>query len=149
VISEFDLSELIKTIVSNFGDSEIEIQKYGPTPLVIKSAASSVQTALNNALKNAIEASKTLPMHSRQPILVTWGVTDLDYWFAVADRGPGLPDGKIENLFKLGQSTKPGHPGAGLEISALSAQALNGKISLSNREGGGATFICRWEKKNR
>jgi two-component system sensor histidine kinase KdpD len=67
----------------------------------------------------------------------------------VADKGPGLPPGDMELLFRKfgtassGQSTsKPGSRGSGLGLSICRAiaEAHGGSIRAGNREGGGAIF---------
>ena len=40
-------------------------------------------------------------------IVVTWGETDIDYWTAVLDRGPGVV-GPVESAFGIGKTTKRG-----------------------------------------
>jgi signal transduction histidine kinase len=63
----------------------------------------------------------------------------------VCDRGPGIPEDEIEEIFeKFVQSskTKTGAGGTGLGLS-ISRQILfkhEGRIRVANRAGGGACF---------
>ncbi len=61
----------------------------------------------------------------------------------VADRGPGVPPGEEERVFeRFHRVARPGVPGAGLglPIARAIAQAHGGRLSASNRPGGGAVF---------
>lgn len=63
---------------------------------------------------------------------------------AVCDRGPGLPHGKEEDIFRLFQrgvpeSSVPG-AGLGLAIAHNITEAHQGKLLAENREGGGSCF---------
>lgn len=61
----------------------------------------------------------------------------------VSDRGPGIPDDAVPDLFKPFFTTKPNGHGLGLAVSQNIVLEHGGKIVGSNRrreEGGGATF---------
>jgi two-component system sensor histidine kinase KdpD len=61
----------------------------------------------------------------------------------VADRGPGIPPGAEERVFERFQrAADPGVRGAGLglPIARAIAQAHGGRLTASNRPGGGALF---------
>lgn len=63
---------------------------------------------------------------------------------AVCDRGPGLPKGKEEEIFRLFQrgaheSSVPG-AGLGLAIAHNITHAHQGRLLAENREGGGSCF---------
>ena len=72
----------------------------------------------------------------------------------VEDSGIGVPDEEKEKIFRrfyrsdkvrtrqTGQQTE--HFGLGLSIAAEIVHAHNGKISVQDREGGGAAFVCRF-----
>lgn len=55
--------------------------------------------------------------------------------FECSDRGPGLPDAAIFEAFT---TTKEGGTGLGLAVSLSIAEAHDGGLEASNREGGGA-----------
>ncbi len=66
---------------------------------------------------------------------------------AVCDRGPGLPHGKEEEIFRLFQrgvveSSVPG-AGLGLAIAQSIINAHQGMLLAKNREGGGSCFHMR------
>ncbi len=76
---------------------------------------------------------------------------------AVEDEGPGIPDGKLDDIFDRFYSERPeseqfgSHSGLGLSISRQIVEAHQGRISAENRrnaEGGiiGARFVIRLPK---
>lgn len=61
----------------------------------------------------------------------------------VADRGPGIPPGEEERVFeRFHRAARPGVHGVGLglPIARAIAQAHGGRLTASNRPGGGALF---------
>jgi signal transduction histidine kinase/CheY-like chemotaxis protein len=66
--------------------------------------------------------------------------------FAVADSGPGIPDGDGERLFDefeqmdTALSRRHGGAGLGLAISRRIVRQMGGDIALARREGGGSVF---------
>ena len=67
---------------------------------------------------------------------------------AVADHGPGLPDGSEERIFDKFFRASPladGGRGSGLGLAICRAivKAHGGQITASNRPGGGAEFVIR------
>ena len=76
---------------------------------------------------------------------------------AVADSGPGIPDGKLENIFDRFYSERPQgerfgqHSGLGLSISRQIVEALRGHIVAENRRDAngmvvGARFVVQLPK---
>ena len=89
--AEFDLPALIYEIVSTeFAELVDNIALHGPQPLLLVSDAALLRFAICNGLRNAVEAvSAGTNEYSSPPVVVTWGQTDVDYWVAVLDKGPG------------------------------------------------------------
>ena len=62
----------------------------------------------------------------------------------VADRGPGIPPGdeaRIFERFHQADSARSGEgAGLGLAIASTIVEAHGGRLSVSNRDGGGARF---------
>jgi two-component system, OmpR family, sensor histidine kinase ChvG len=70
---------------------------------------------------------------------------------AVEDEGPGIPDGKLEQIFDRFYSERPReerfgqHSGLGLAISRQIVEALHGQITAENRrDAGGAVVGARF-----
>jgi two-component system sensor histidine kinase KdpD len=64
----------------------------------------------------------------------------------VADRGPGIPLKAAEQLFEKfyrGDNRKAGGLGLGLSIARGLIEAHGGKLTVENRDGGGARFTIR------
>jgi two-component system sensor histidine kinase KdpD len=62
---------------------------------------------------------------------------------AVKDRGPGLPETELENVFNKFVRLQPngvGGTGLGLSIAKGIVEAHSGRIWVKNRPGGGAVF---------
>ena len=108
--AEFDLAALVNEIVSTeFAEFADSIALHGPQPLLLVSDAALLRFAICNGLRNAIEAvSAGINKHASPPVVVTWGETDVDYWAAVLDQGPGL-SAPLESVLGVGKTTKKGH----------------------------------------
>lgn len=101
-----------------------------------------IERVLWNLLENAIKYSPP-----EMPIEIE--VRQIDSWveISVADSGPGLPPGNIEDLFGVfrrgeSESSIPG-VGLGLSIARSITEAHGGTIDADNRRGGGACFRLR------
>ena len=86
---------------------------------------------LDNAREHAGASDVTVELESRPEELV----------IAVSDRGPGVPEDRLERIFerfsKLDPSRSGGSSGLGLAIAAEHAALLGGYLQAMNREGGG------------
>ena len=58
----------------------------------------------------------------------------------VDDAGPGIPEGRCADLFKLFHSTKEGGTGVGLAFCRKVIEAHGGSLRLTDGELGGACF---------
>ena len=141
VYCEFDLAATIEeTLAGKRGDHPLAIECAGTKPLVILGASSYIQLILANAVRNALDASKDMPV--KEPIVVTWGSTDRDFFLTVLDRGCGLP-AATQRIFEIGATTKKDHLGMGLALARQAATSLNGKITIGPREPSGTRFEFR------
>ena len=59
---------------------------------------------------------------------------------SVSDDGKGLSDQDLEHVFDRFYKGKDGNSGLGLSIAQKAAERMGGKITASNRDGGGAMF---------
>jgi two-component system, OmpR family, sensor histidine kinase ChvG len=71
-----------------------------------------------------------------------WAVVTID------DSGPGIPEGHLERVFQRFFTYRPAdarreHVGLGLAIAKQIVESYGGRISASNRPGGGASFEVR------
>lgn len=65
-----------------------------------------------------------------------------DGWVAIelTDTGRGISPGEVERIFDPFYTTRPGGTGLGLAITRKIINNLGGRIEVTSREGGGATF---------
>ncbi|WP_341022939.1 HAMP domain-containing sensor histidine kinase [Brevundimonas diminuta] len=144
---EFDLSSLIDELLDGYQPEIREwISTIGPRPFLIKSDPSLVRMVVVNGIRNAVEAQQAA---SEQPsahaVTISWGDSDVDYWLAVLDHGPGLT-GPIETAFEIGNSTKKDHIGFGLAIARQAVETMIGSLTLEPAKHGGALYTARWLK---
>jgi len=143
-IEEFDLAGLVASSVRSEIEEGARIEMIGREPLLVVGDPYLVDLVLQNGLRNAVEAVQQAG--SDEPVIVSWGDTDRDCWFTVADRGSGLPVRR--DLFQLGVTTKDRavHSGVGLAIARQAVQSLAGSLSLSGRDEGGVLYEVRWPR---
>jgi nitrogen fixation/metabolism regulation signal transduction histidine kinase len=100
--------------------------------------AAQVEQVLINLIKNAIESGS--PEDD-----VTLGVTERGGGFAieVADRGSGLAEEVLRDALLPFYSTKPKGTGLGLTLCREIVDAHGGRLSIANRDGGGA-LVTVW-----
>lgn len=123
--------------------------------LVVRGVETRLVQVLRNLIGNAISFSAPngrIWLHGR----LTGNVVTI----TVADEGPGIPDGKLDQIFDRFYSERPqsegfgAHSGLGLSISRQIIEAHQGRISAENRrdERGhviGARFVIRFTKAER
>ena len=94
-----------------------------------------LRRVLQNLIDNALAYAGAVETQLR----VEGGVVHVD----VLDRGPGIPEDQLEQVLQPFTRLEPsrnrstGGTGLGLAIALQLAQALGGRLRLSNREGGG------------
>jgi signal transduction histidine kinase len=146
-VEEFALAPLIADEVEGATQelsSSTEVQLVGPTELVAHGDPALVRLIVRNAIVNAIEASAKIA----EPVVVTWGATDRDYWVVVLDRAGALP-ANVGRLFTFGASTKTDHLGAGLALVRQAALALGGVSELATTGEGSTRFEVHWPRPDR
>jgi signal transduction histidine kinase len=144
-IREFDLSALVVQSSASAQAGSIRIELAGPSQQIVASDPNLVTVILENALRNAIEASQPGDdFDGADNITISWGETDIDYWLVVLDSGRGLPT-ETRSVFEIGTTNKRGHLGMGLALARQASQTLQGKVKLESR-GRGCAFEFRWPK---
>jgi signal transduction histidine kinase len=141
VLDDVDLADLVAETTSDLR------QVTAPHPLHCQSEAS-VPTSLDvvrvrQVIVNLIlNAAKFSPAES--PIEVAAGSVKGQAALRVQDRGPGIPEDSIAELFDKYtrfQKAVPG-TGLGLYLSRGIARAHGGDLVYKPREGGGSTFLA-------
>jgi signal transduction histidine kinase len=99
-----------------------------------------LQQVILNLIMNGIEAMAAVGEASRE-LLITSKKDDREGVFvAVADTGPGLAAGAMEQVFAAFHTTKPGGLGLGLSICRSIIEAHDGQLWAGGNEGRGAVF---------
>lgn len=101
------------------------------------------RTQLQQVIVNlAMNAAQAMGQQGEGPrrVLISASRTGDEISIDVDDNGPGIADGHLDQLFQSFFTTKEGGMGIGLPICRSIVEAHGGRISASNREGGGARF---------
>jgi len=95
-------------------------------------------TILGNLIDNAFEAA----LHGKNPPQVTLALTDSgnDLVFEIGDSGLGIPPELVKKIFDRGFTTKQQDRGHGLYLVMTALQDLEGEITFTDSELGGALF---------
>ena len=147
----FDLRDCIEDsldlLSSKANEKKLEliysIDKY--SPLAINSDITRLRQILTNLISNAVKFTDQGEIY----IAVTSKILDLrkyEIQFAVKDTGIGIPQDKMDRLFKSfsqvdsSVSRSYGGTGLGLVISKRLAELMNGSMWVESEMGKGATF---------
>lgn len=146
-VEEFALDQCVFAWVAEEATQKpVSILRAGPQETIVDGDKGLVALAFVNGLRNAIDATLTLPVENeRYPeITVNWGVTDIDIWIAIVDGGIGFR-GNLARAFEIGSTTKAGHLGMGLATAQQAMTSLGGSVRLIPGERG-VRFEMRWPK---
>ena len=91
---------------------------------------------------NGIDALKDTPSENRTISIRTSRVENFAR-LSVSDRGPGIPEDKLKEIFEPFFTSKAGGMGMGLSIARTIIEAHHGLIWAKNRDHGGASFRIR------
>lgn len=111
-------------------------------PLPVRGDRIQLQQVLLNLFMNAAEAMEHFERSKRKMVLRT----ARDGEFAeveIADFGPGILAGKLQEVFEPFYTSKSSGMGMGLSIARTIVEAHSGTISAENRAGQGAVFRIR------
>ncbi len=108
-------------------------------PLPVKADTIQLQQVLINLIVNAMDAMERLGKGERR-ITVRTARDGASAEIEIADSGPGIPAGKLDEIFEPFYTTKPNGMGMGLSIARTIIDAHDGKISAENNSLRGAVF---------
>ena len=143
----FDLNELVRETVHLLSavavGRKVELISFlAPIALAIIGDRIQLQQVIINLVVNAIDAMKDTPPEKRTISIRTSGVENFAE-LSVSDRGPGIPEDKIKEVFNPFFTTKPEGMGMGLSIARTIIEAHHGLITARNQVHGGASFRIR------
>ncbi len=132
--SEFDLNELVNSVVERYRDKgETIVTRLNSVPrLSLKALA--IQRLLTNLIDNALR-------HGRAEVAVETAVANGRARLSVLDRGPGIPAADAERMLqpftRLDAARSTSGSGLGLAIVERIVKLHHGSVSLLARAGGG------------
>jgi signal transduction histidine kinase len=107
-------------------------------PAIVQGDQTIVRQAVMNVLLNAREAVKEVAPERRKIEIRLGGGDPIS--LQVRDRGPGIPDNLLTQIFLPFVSSKEGHAGLGLATVRASLKHFGGKVDATNDPEGGAVF---------
>jgi two-component system sensor kinase FixL len=134
-----DLLTLAQTDARHHG-VRIHLQPSVDSP-VVQADSVQIQQVILNLVRNSIDAMLDVPEQHREITLRTRIDEEGDIEFMVADRGTGLDEATLAELFNPFFTTKPGGTGLGLAISLSIVRAHGGKLWCRANPLGGAQFF--------
>jgi two-component system sensor histidine kinase KdpD len=139
-----DVRELLQSAVDieheSINGREIRLDVPEEIPLALVDHTL-IEQAVAKLLANA--GSHTAP---NLPIEIDAEYTNENLLISVSDRGPGIPPEATERLFEKfyrGDDRKTGGLGLGLSIARGLIEAHGGRLTVENRDGGGARFVIK------
>ena len=124
-------------------DDKVELtSSITPNALPILGDRVQIQQVILNLVVNGIDAMKDMPAENRIIDIRTSRVEKFAE-LSVSDRGPGIPEDKLKEIFEPFFTSKAEGMGMGLSIARTIIEAHNGLISAKNRDLGGASFRIR------
>lgn len=145
-LAPLDLNQLAGEVLDLYEHDQrlMLVRDFAPELAPVIADAGRIRQVLHNLVKNAIEAGaertrNRIDVHTRR--VETGGRHFVE--LAVADDGPGLPEGFDTHWFEPYRSTKPRGTGLGLAIVAKIAQEHGAQFTAQPRHEGGAMFVLR------
>jgi signal transduction histidine kinase len=138
--TEFDLAEVIKSCQPRGAENTVLFA--GPSPFLVVGDPHLLQRAVENGLRNAVEACSNI---ADAKVVVNWGFGPGTVWCSIIDDGVGFT-GSVQGAFRMGRTTKSGHIGWGLPIAKRAMESLGGTVELARVSTRGSCFELRWPR---
>ncbi|HMP79374.1 MAG TPA: ATP-binding protein [Pirellulaceae bacterium] len=123
----------------------VEVLRYLASDLpLIRLDSQSLQAALVNLVKNALEA-----MPNGGQLLVRTRITRQGVAVDLIDTGCGMSSKTILNMFKTFYTNKPGGSGLGLPMAKKIIEAHGGRINVNSEVGRGTQFTLEFPTPRR
>ena len=137
--ARLDLRAFIESLVFDYQDAGRDVTLTALVDATVATRPQALRRILTNLIDNALRYAgrAEIDVRAREGRLA----------IAVLDRGPGIPADKLEAVLlpfvrlEESRSRDTGGTGLGLAIADQLAAALGGKLTLSNRAGGGLEAI--------
>jgi signal transduction histidine kinase len=140
-LTEISLIELINDTLAvlepEMRQKGVRYTLHSPETCSIVANPDALRQVLMNVLINAVQAMT----RTEKRIDINVEVHDKNCRISITDTGEGIPEGELEKIFDVFQSTKPGGSGFGLAIARRVVTDHRGKIWAENVDGAGARII--------
>lgn len=139
------LAPLVRSVIDQIKQADashtIEIV-YDDAAALARAEPVGLQQVLANLIQNGIDAMDMADNQGPKTLSITTSVDGDRVRLAVADRGTGIDPRHRERIFDPFFTTKDVGKGLGLglSLSANMIRDMGGRLSVSNRDGGGACF---------
>ncbi len=100
-----------------------------------------LRQALSNLCRNAFEACDQARIVPRILIEGQWDAVHGQLRISISDNGPGVPDNVADRVFRPFFTTKAQGTGLGLALVQKIIVTHNGRVTVTNDDGGGARFV--------
>ncbi|MES2049536.1 MAG: ATP-binding protein [Pseudomonadota bacterium] len=141
-ICRVDVDALLDSLVCDYVDAQHSVRLSGELGMILSTRPNTLKRIIINLLDNALKFADEVEIQITRtaPELIS---------VSVLDRGPGIPESELAAVLQPfyrvenSRNRNTGGTGLGLAIAQQLARALQGSITLSNRDGGGleATLI--------
>ncbi len=143
-LKNLDLNDLVRDAVEFLstlaaGRAVKLVSMITPDALPILGDRIQLQQVIINLVVNGIDAMKDMPNENLVIDIRTLRVGDF-VELSVSDRGPGIPEGKLNEIFEPFFTSKAEGMGMGLSIARTIIEAHRGLIWAINRDHGGASL---------
>lgn len=146
-LKNFDLNNLVRETLGFLSSLAVGrkfelTSRIAPDALPIFGDHIQLQQVILNLVVNGIDAMRDTPAENRIISIRTSRVENFAELF-VFDRGQGIPEGKLKEVFELFFTSKAEGMGMGLSIARTIIEAHNGQIWAEDQPEGGALFRIR------
>lgn len=138
--SRVDLAELLALLASQHSSDQVPITVAPPDrEILVDGHYDALERAFRNLVLNAVEAQ--LPEGGA--VSVTVEAEGRDAVVRIEDRGPGIPEELLDEIWNPDVTTKSRGTGLGLALVRQSVLHHDGSVTAMNAAAGGAVFQVR------
>jgi len=135
-----ELGELLSMLAGQHASERVPVRvSAGSEPVLVEAHYDALERAFRNLLLNAVEAQEV----GGGSVEISVASESAEAVVLVQDRGPGIPTELLDEIWNPDVTTKSRGTGLGLAIVRQTVAHHEGRVSASNREGGGAIFEVR------